>query len=117
MTINKVDRLLNMIGWIVTTREVDTNLVRPQKMKDLLLGLQERRIELLFPPSSNFIRHYYSLGESYPVISNDSQIPLRTEPDLDLYELFPFWIPYDNSEWARKVTNTPDYLATIKIGK
>ena len=39
------------------------------------------------------------------------RVPLRTDDTYHLYRLHPFNIPYDASEWARRISKLPSYLA------
>ena len=38
------------------------------------------------------------------------RVPLQTDSSYDLFRLRPFAVPYENSKWARRVTDVPEYL-------
>ena len=109
VTLTEVDRILQMLGKIVITNEIGTETISAPEMQKVLLNIQEHW-ELMFPPTSRFLKTYYTIGQSQIKIFGEqvfviTQIPLKSEPEFDLIETIPFWVPYEGSPWVRKVRN------------
>ena len=121
-TITEITRLISILDRVRITRRIIPELLAPEDLEHILNLIQNHQSNLLYPATSKFIPIYYriaeafvkAVGEMYYIIV---RIPLRTEPEYLLYTATPFYVPYYNSTWARKVDNIPRHLAVRKDQK
>ena len=121
-TLNEITRIISVLDRIKITKRITTDLLSPHDLEQVLRLIQNHNIDLLFPATPKYLPLYYRIAETVVTLVDDVyyiivRIPLKTEGEYLLYEMNPFWVPYMNSSWSRKIEEVPSYLAVRKDQK
>ena len=97
------------------TGKVSSSLLPPSRLQKVLQDLLNYQLSLVFPPSADYVPSYFKICSATVKMSKLDflviiRVPLQTDSSYDLFRLNPFAIPYENSKWARRVTDVPEYL-------
>ena len=111
-----VRRIMLELNEVRMQGKISSALLPPSALKELLQSIQIFQVDLLYPPMDTYLQDYFHMCQT--VVKLDGlrffivvKIPLRTDDTYHLYRLHPFNIPYNTSEWARRVSGLPSYLA------